>query len=124
MKTIQEQIAVMQAYADGKKVECKIKTNEKGWRTINAYELFNFEKYDYRIKEEPKYRPFKGANECWHEMLQHAPFGWVVQKSNGIRRQVIAVGECFVAFTHEYAYKDAVNDYTFTDGTPFGIKED
>lgn len=30
---------------------------------------------EYRIKPEPKYRPFKDAKECWQEMQKHQPFG-------------------------------------------------
>lgn len=74
----------------------------------------------YRIKPELKYRPFKDAEECWQEMKNHQPFGWVKDKK-----------------TNEYellklvAPKDGVIDqYTcvfercvFADGTPFGMKE-
>lgn len=34
----------------------------------------------FRIKPDPKYRPFKDAEECWQEMLKHQPFAWVKEK--------------------------------------------
>ena len=73
------------------------------------------------ITTEPKYRPFKDADECWNEMLKHKPFGrtkhiekqfyenWVCAGSNGI---------------DSISFNDAYKDFTFADGTPFGIKED
>ena len=34
----------------------------------------------FRIKPEPKYRPFENAEECLAEMQKHQPFGWVKDK--------------------------------------------
>lgn len=82
---------------------------------------------------EPSYRPFKDAEECWQEMLKHEPFGWV-KRINGGYKQIMAIhmdmfnkhcadfaGQTGTAcFGLEYIYKN----YTFTDGTPFGIKEE
>lgn len=33
-----------------------------------------------RTKPEPKYRPFKDAEECLTEMQKHKPFGWIKAK--------------------------------------------
>lgn len=82
---------------------------------------------------EPTYRPFKNQEECWNEMLKHQPFGWV-KRINGGYKQIMAIhmdmfnkhcadfaGQTGTAcFELEYIYKN----YTFTDGTPFGIKEE
>ena len=82
---------------------------------------------------EPSYRPFKDVEECWQEMLKHEPFGWI-KKINGGYKQIMAihmdmfnkhcadfVGQTGTAcFELGYIYKN----YTFTDGTPFGIKEE
>lgn len=52
-----------------------------GWFEFNDWtemkELEYWVNVDYRIKPEPKFRPFKDAEECWQEMLKHQPFGWV-----------------------------------------------
>lgn len=67
---------------------------------------------DYRIKPEPKYRPFKDANECWQEMLKHQPFGWV--KTEEGYEQIFHVNEGD-DFNSTFKY------CTFADGTPFGV---
>ena len=53
MKTIQEQIEVMQHYANGGEIE--IFTNNKWGEVINSgFANWNFAKYDFRIKEQKK----------------------------------------------------------------------
>lgn len=44
------------------------------WTEIK--EIGYWDNIEYRIKPEPKYRPFKDAEECWNEMQKHQPFGW------------------------------------------------
>ena len=82
---------------------------------------------------ELSYRPFKNAEECWQEMQKHQPFGWV-KRINGGYKQIMAIhidmfnkhyadfaGQTGIeCFKFEYIYKK----YKFTDGTPFGIKEE
>lgn len=70
---------------------------------------------DYRIKPEPKYRPFKDAKECWQEMQKHQPFGWVKYADKYIS---------ISAIDSNNDYETDFDDYTFADGTPFGVKED
>lgn len=72
---------------------------------------------NYRIKPKPKYRPFETKEECWQEMLKHEPFGWLQNKQSNsyefIGRDV----------SSNVFYKNIFKEYTFADGTPFGIKE-
>ena len=87
---------------------------------------------DYRIKQEQKYRPFKSQKECWDEMLKHKPFGWVIQKTEDVYNTIGCVTGCngFVdilfanneskIFTAEFLFEN----YKFSDGKPFGIKEE
>lgn len=81
--------------------------------------------YEYRIKPEPKYRPFENAEECWKEMRKHEPFGWVIKKSNDreyniqsvlIKEDVLYIRSSYVELVR------AFNDYNFADGIPFGVK--
>ena len=53
---------VMLAYAGGKEVEYK---NEalKDWSSTSVPN-FDWSKHEYRIKPQPKYRPFQSAEEC------------------------------------------------------------
>ena len=81
---------IMQAYAEGKVIECRTKSSalSKNWRDFNKWtemkEIEFWNNTEYRIKPESKYRPFANADECWQEMLKHQPFGWI-KKISGHR---------------------------------------
>lgn len=131
-----ERIAVMQAYVDGKQIqgECSdgkwVYVPEPSW-SINE---------NFRIKPEPKYRPFKDADECWQEMLKHEPFGWVKEKDNKPSYRLLAcISEnneapvCFASYgsvnrgvvIHSSSqFGKMFNAFTFADGAPFGVKEE
>jgi hypothetical protein len=51
-----EMIAVIQAHKEGKKIEISWK-GDKEWDLLDSA-LWNFNSFNYRIKPEPKYRPF------------------------------------------------------------------
>ena len=83
---------------------------------------------EYRIKPEPKYRPFANAEECWEEILKHQPFGWVKDKKDGHYSLITSVltdeKEVYIDGISGLALYTSINYYTFADGTPFGIKEE
>lgn len=86
-----------------------------------------FENADYcGFAPEPKYRPFKDDEECWNEMQNHQPFGWI--KSEHGYYQVIGVRDnndvCFSITGDFWKFGYVFDSYTFADGTPFGIKEE
>lgn len=71
-----ELLPIIQAFAEGKTIQYY--TNlAPHWVDIDPDGAANFSSHPskYRIKPEPKYRPFKNQNECWEEMLKHQPFG-------------------------------------------------
>ena len=83
-----ELLPILQAFAEGKTIETRRKpttdnngVTKDGWFEFNDWtemkELEYWKNVEYRIKPQPKYRPFKDAEECWAEMLKHQPFGWV-----------------------------------------------
>ena len=120
-----ELLPVIKAFAEGKEIQYRNSFNE--WIDIKKNEGLSFIKtpLDYRIKPQPKYRPFKTQEECWNEMLKHQPFGWVKEIScemlyliNGISNESIVIMEDINSF------KEAMNIYEFKDGTPFGIKKE
>ena len=125
-----ELLPIMQAFAEGKTIEYR----ESGgaWKVARTPTwsscLF------YRIKPEPRYRPFKTQEECWNEMLKHQPFGWLKSKKNG---RFHCIGEVSWSDEFETVYialstseslsrsSDSMfEQYTFYDGTTFGIKEE
>ena len=70
---------------------------------------------------EPKYRPFKDKDECWTEMLKHQPFGWAKHKEKQFYENWSCVNSNSI---DAVPFNDVYKDFTFADGTPFGIKED
>ena len=124
-KETAERIKVMQAFVDGKAIEeRRISFDHTEWVDNNNPE-WRWDKFDYRIKPESKYRPFKDAEECWKEMQKHQPFGWL---SNGeLLFNIISIGAGITIHNCisncGYSFKSAVS-LTFADGTPFGILEE
>lgn len=115
---IQKLSPLFQAIAEGKEIQV---TSGDGWMDIdldgegiNASTLIACPE-SYRIKPEAKYRPFKNAEECWQEMLNHQPFGWVKTDSGYEPIWHVNEGDDFNA-----TFKGS----TFADGTPYGIKEE
>ena len=118
----------LQAFADGKAIECRTKPSAvKGtsvpndWTEMTEIEFWN--NTEYRIKPEPKYRPFKDAKECWSEMLKHQPFGWVKSTLFKDLALVQRVTTLYVEINRDIIdYKDTLEKFTFADCTPFGVK--
>ena len=121
---LKEAAKVMEAYANGKEIQCNDNYLGNGeWVTTDG-PSFNWEKYAYRIKPEHKYRPFKNQEECWNEMLIHQPFGWVKRNDIGAFVHISAVFLDFIMFNNEKLnHKDSFDCYRFIDGAPFGIME-
>lgn len=124
-----ELLPMIKAFAEGKEIEyydCNnddwIKTDTPIWKS----------KINYRMKPEPKYRPFKTQEECWQEMHKHPDFGWIKGKVTGEYKQVIRVFGCKTELIFNISYNSPADyspemmfdSYTFTDGAPFGIKEE
>ena len=119
------------ALAKGKSVQ--VQGIDGSWVDVDIDKLNYFiETPIFRIKPEPKYRPFKTQEECWNEMLKHQPFGWL----KSIKKQEkVHIGRIFdtpdVVFITlsineglNYSSSYLFEEYTFDDGTPFGIKEE
>ncbi len=120
----------LQAFAEGRMIECRTKPSliegtdvPNDWTEMKEIEYWN--NIEYRIKPEPKYRPFKDAEECWVEMCKHHPFGWVKTKS-GTHRLIVLIDEerlMMGAQNTEWSYRTMFNEeFTFVDGAPFGVK--
>ena len=124
---IQRLMPIFKAMADGRIIQFAANGND--WIDIDGEEeglyldtLIDNPQY-YRIKPEPKYRPFKNAEECWKEMLKHKPFGWVKSTLFKDFALVKRVTTLYVEINREIIdYKDAFDKFTFADGTNFGVK--
>ena len=121
------------ALAEGKIIQFKQENGE--WTDLKTDLMCGIAgSFRYRIKPELKYRPFKTKEECWNEMMKHQPFGWLKSKMNG---RFSCIGEVYGSDEFETVYialstseslsrsSDSMfEQYTFYDGTTFGIKEE
>ncbi len=116
-------LPIIQAFAEGKIIEFRNKSF-KEWVEIEN-PSFDPTITNYRIKPEPKYRPFKDAEECWQEMQKHQPFGWV-KASHGYFNIIGIKDDCinFGAKDNWLDYAYLFTDYKFVDGSVFGIKDE
>lgn len=127
-ENVKKNIGIISAFADGKTIQI---LNERGeWVDLTEREglpigILEEEPNNFRTKPEPKYRPFKDAEECWQEMLKHQPFGWVKEKERNVRTEINYIHNEGVMFSCGSVLFERMFDiYTFADGTPFGILEE
>ena len=111
-------LPIIQAFAEGKCVETK---TGSGWVNMENMSFVGKPKA-YRIKPEPKYRPFANAEECWKEMQKHQPFAWVKEKHSDHYSLITEVNRLSIKVKEGCLFTDGVKYYTFADGTPFGVK--
>ena len=120
------------ALAEGKTIQ--ILNMEGNWVDVEVKKL-NYipETLKFRIKPKSNYRPFETQEECWNEMHKHPDLGWVMAKN---KKELVQIGRILMSkldnvmitlsidegrnFNSSYYF----NHYTFTDGAPFGIKEE
>ena len=126
-----EMLPIIQAYAEGKTIEYSY--DGEHWERNDA-PVWDCDVM-FRIKPQPKYRPFKNQEECWEEMLKHQPFGWVKDEYKYVH--IVCVHKNKIEFspdeddngtlftsTMDFTSVYEKGGYTFADGTPFGIKEE
>ena len=127
---IKKFMPLMQAMLEGKTIQRHL--DDMGW--VYTDKIFVGDGVSlYRIKPEPKYRPFKTKEECWNEMQKHQPVGWLKSKKDGRFHCIgeVSWSDAFetvnVALSTSESLSRCVdsvfNEYTFADGTPFGFME-
>ena len=123
IKEAKRRAELYSALAEGKIIQFKQENGE--WTDLKIDLMCGIAgSSKYRIKPEPMYRPFKSQEECWNEMHKHPDFGWV---TDGYYKSTICVKSNSIAITissYEYSFVKAFETHKFTDGTPFGIKEE
>ena len=125
-KEAKELLPIIQTFAEGKTI---LVQDDTDWCYLGNESDFNLNPQRYRIKSEPKYRPFANAEECWQEMQKHQPFGWLCNKINNQYYYITVLDDYGVVTTPfdeiKYTkYTDIIKrELAFVDGAPFGIKE-
>lgn len=133
-RTTKEKIEVMTAYEEGKKIELYDYDTEE-WRELKNDVGWDWIHFDYRVKEEPKYRPYKDTEEMINDFCERSgakrskmgePFIWVKYKAE------VNIAKCMItSFTDNFAYtpsrkyslSELFDDFTYCDGSPIGKKE-
>lgn len=123
---------ILQAYAEGRVIECRTKPSAiegtdvpNDWTEIKEIEFWN--NTEYRIKPEPKYRPFANAEECWQEMERHQPFG-VVKDKHFANYQThraftfLTTEGCNFRGYEDMTFENSFKNLLFADVAPFGVK--
>ena len=120
---VSEQIAIMNAYENGKTIEMK-HYEETEWKSIKYIKNypFDFSYYEYRIATEPKYRPYKSVKEAFNEAKKHE--FWTKEISTGFIINVGAFGENFEdIYINGYNQNNFLDKFVWADdNSPCGIK--
>ena len=121
---VSEQIAIMKAFEDGKTIEVK-RCDETKWEILEYVEdyPFDFVLNDYRIKQVPKYRPYKSVDEAFNEAEKHG--FWVKSKDKHSlffidSFEAAGNGDIYVNHCHVGAFIEKF--IWFDDGSPCGVK--
>ena len=125
-KEAKELLPIIQAFTEGKTIQWKDGLGRwLDFSNEDAEVNFNDCHSQYRIKPEPKYRPFSTQEECWNEMHKHPDFGWVKYKDSKSMYHIHVVGHGYILIDGaDLSFFEAFDKCEFTDGTPFGIKEE
>ena len=134
--TTEEKIKVMNAFTQGKQIQFYDFSN-KTWEDVRHEPVWDWDNCLYRVKPESTYRQYKSIKEMIKDInercvaIQNPPFSgiWLKDKECDIvvlitemnnlnsDKPEILLGENWTTLT------TAFNNYTYLDGTPFGIKE-
>ena len=131
IEEMKKMLPIIQAFAEGKTIQVRI-NNDSSWTDLLDDKLEISNLYEYRIKSDPKYRPFKTQEECWKEMLKHQPFAFLSSANEydwfSICRVFEEEGIPKITFASnpysDYDMAKVFDTFQFADGTPFGIKEE
>ena len=122
---------ILTAFVEGKTIQ--IYDHNTGTWVDEGEQLHTADLYlwpsDFRIKPEPKYRPFKDGEECWEEMQKHEPFGWIKSKDDSTINKFMFIDSlennaANICTSSDFSYNKLTECYIFADGTPFGMKEE
>ena len=120
-------LPIIEAFSKGKTIEYRPKGFNDDWMEVKEIPGLSFCSYEYRIKPKPTYRPYRNLKECFHNMKNHEPFGYVREKQKGDLELIIGT----LDDEHEYLKLSVTNirqlktvfeRYTYFDGSPFGAK--
>lgn len=125
---VSEQLAIMKAYTNKIPIEVKHRLSTNKWKDLiytNDY-YFNFYEYEYRIKEETEYRPYKTIEEAFNEAKKHGC--WIKHKDKNKEcllciKLIELTKEKGIYLGYSLYSKDVLEKYVWADdNSPCGIK--
>lgn len=132
--TTEEMIKVMKAFTEGKTIQCKENGRDAWYDCSPAWDWAN---YEYRIKPELTYRPYHSDEEMLDDIkkraegIQHPVFSniWLKTKNTNSKSMIIGYNATGINLYNSskasasFSWYSAFYNFTYLDGTPFGIKE-
>lgn len=127
--TTEEKIEVMKAFTEGKTIQQKSYNPDDKW-TDSEPPLWDWLRYDYRIKPNETCRPYKDTDELISDFIPgdnkgYIPLVWVKSKEfpstymlTGFRGDSVVIGSSVETL------EDLFEDYVFPDGSPCGKREE
>ena len=125
------------AWKQGKQIQVRSKGSTRNeW--MNMDPIGWFDTYEYRVKSNKVWRPFKSIEELkdtWYKRVVDCelipfiePMIWVRSKSNTTSTYLITqfcgnVGVVHIFGSMDTSLEQLFDDYTFLDGTPCGVEE-
>lgn len=124
---------VLKAYSEGKKIEVRFRRDMRCDMNWGDWEEYDGKKYafistptaEWRIKEEPKYRPYTNAEEFLIAQKEHGCY--IKEKRNNfytIPWNICDKGvDIIINSSKSISFGYLLADYTWQDGTPCGVME-
>lgn len=108
----EEAIAIMQAWVDGKTIQYKPKRIDSVWSDVIGTPEWSWYNNHYRVKPQVKYRPYNSPEECFDNLRCD---GWLKRREGKVYKRIYRL-DMYVD------YQKLFKEYTYVDGTPFGLK--
>lgn len=125
---------VLKAYSEGKTIQYKFYDNIGKlyvWKDLTESIIIDFRYGEYRIKPEPKYRPYANAEEFLEAQKEHGPMLRPhFDKMSFMPLQVSGESNYIVLNAKAYeslSFKKLIDDkwyWVWQDGTPCGVEEE
>lgn len=120
--TEQEMIEIISAHMQGKDIECRPVDSHDKWYIVKN-PSWDFYTYEYRVKSEPSYRPYKNAEEFLQAYKKHIG---IKKDSTETIITIVRISDSSITpygcNSTSYAY--LLGYFTWEDGSVCGILND
>lgn len=126
-KLTERMIHVMQAFTEGKEIECRFKDCNE-W-IDDTTPVWDWVEFDYRVKPGKKFRPYNDTEEMLDDFCKRfpvkrtdygEPFIWIKSKC-GVKYLIEVITDSNVwTVSNAVEMDDLFKKYTYKDGSPCG----